>query len=100
MDRFARLIHGLDFVLEALRGDHRAELTVITDDYSYASGHHGPRDTRNKSGGLGPDCADANPAGLPGYTSIANHNIITARGEIDTGRKAHRNIVAASGVTR
>src|SRR5690349_8436802 len=100
MDRFACLIHRLDFVLETLRGDDRAELTVITNDYSYASGHRGPRDAGNKSGRLGANGADANPVGLTGDTGIANNNVITAGGEIDTGRNAQCDIVAASGVTR
>ena len=42
-DRFARLVHRLDRVLETRRGDDRAELTVGIDDYAYASRPRSPR---------------------------------------------------------
>ena len=98
MDRFARLIHRLDFVFEALRGNHRAELAVITNDNSYASGHHRPRDARNESGRLGSDCADANPVGLRRYTSVANIILLLPGSEIDPRRVAHGYVVPAGGV--
>src|SRR5437016_284462 len=47
-DRFARLVHRLDLVLETSGGDGRAELTVGSNDYSYSPRHSYPRDAGDK----------------------------------------------------
>src|SRR5439155_22755257 len=84
-DRFARLGHRFDCVLETLRGNDRAELTAITNDYSYASGQSDPRNPRDEGSGLCSARADADRVELASNTGVADIDIIAARGEINTG---------------
>jgi hypothetical protein len=98
-NRFTGLVHRLDVVLESLRGNYGTEPPVITNDYSYTSGHSDPRNPRYKGGGLRSDCADANCSIIAGFTVIADVDIVTARDQL-TGLAAQCDVAAARGVKK
>src|SRR5262245_31145497 len=100
-DRFAGLVHRLDLVLATLRGNYRAKPTVITNDYSYPSGHSDPRNPRDKRGRLRSDCADADSVRLATITArIADIDVGTTRGEIYPGLKTQRDVAATGSVVK
>src|SRR5437660_11464756 len=59
-DRFARLVHWLDLILESLRRDDRAQVTAAIDYYSNATRHGCPANAGDKCGALICYVADAN----------------------------------------
>ena len=83
-NRFARFVHRFDLVLETRRGSDRAELTVGIDDYSYASGNGGATNAGDK--GARREFL-ASPMRIvldsPASATIADIDVVTARGEID-----------------
>ena len=85
-DRFARLVHRLDLVLETRRGSGRAEVTVGIHDDRYASGNGCPADAGDKGGRLRSLRADADGVGLASNARVADIDIVIARGEIDRRR--------------
>ena len=84
-DRFARLVHRFNRVLETLRGDDSAELTVGPNDYSYSPRHSCPRNAGNTCFCLCSARANADALGLPSNTQVADIDIVTTGGEIKTG---------------
>src|SRR5947209_1036346 len=94
-DRFARLVHRLDRFLETLRGGGCAEVTIGIDNYPYASGNRGPTDAGDKGARVSPFGANADAPGLASYTSIADIDIVIARGEIHTGINAQGDVAFA-----
>src|SRR5205823_9679872 len=79
-DRFARFVHRLDPVLETLRGNDRAELTVGIDYYPYTPCNRYPIDPGDKGVRVRFSSADANGIGLARNTAIAYINIMIAGG--------------------
>src|SRR5437660_3295014 len=99
-DNFTGLIHRLHLVFEPLRGNDRAEFTVITNDYSYASGHNCSADASDKSGAVHSCRADTDGVGLISNPSVAYVDIVVADGEICTGSIAQCDVAAPGGVVR
>jgi hypothetical protein len=95
-DRFACFVHWLDRILETLRGNDCAELTVGPNDYSYASGHSHPRYAGDKCSCLCSCRADADGFGFTRNTSVTDIDIVTARCQIFAGIKAECDVVVAS----
>jgi hypothetical protein len=96
-DRFARFIHGLDIVLETLRGGCCAKLTRGI----YMNGcacNLCSTDAGDKGFFLGSHRADADGVGLTIDTIIAD--VVTAGGEMETGVKAQGDVAAADGVVK
>jgi len=83
-DRFACVVHWLDLVLKALRGGSDAEPAIWAYNHLAPSDRH-VCDASDKGGRLNPLGIDAYSAELPSSTSVADINIVTASGEIDTG---------------
>src|SRR5436190_979625 len=110
-NRFARLVHGLDLVLETLRGNYRAEVTAAIYNYPYTSGHSVPANAGDKGVSLPlvTAVADADCVGfayrgcwhrvsrlfLFGYGVGDDVNIVTARREILTGSCAQGDVAPA-----
>ena len=94
-NRFARLVHGLDLVLETLRGNYRAEVTAAIYNYPYTSGHSDPANAGDKRVRVSSYRADADCAGLASNTSVADVNIVTARREILTSSCAQGDVAEA-----
>src|SRR4029434_4464624 len=92
-DHFARLVHGLDLALETRRRDHRTEVTVGIDNYSYPVCDGYPADPGDKGVSLTSPRADADRSGLGCTTRIADVDIVTACGEVDAGVSAHCDVV-------
>jgi len=99
-NRFARLVHRLDVVLETLRGKYRAELTVGIYNYPYASCNRCPANAGDKGGRLGSFGADADGAGLASTTNVADINIVIARSKKKAGCFAQTNVTGAGGVAK
>src|SRR5438270_11320093 len=87
-NRFARLVHRLNLVLETLRGNYGAEVTVGIDNYLYTSGHRRPANAGNKGACLSSYCADPDGVGLGRHAGVANINIVTAGRKLGTGKNA------------
>src|SRR5204863_1603560 len=98
-DRFARLVHRLNRFLETFGGHHRTEMAVGVDDDAYACCHGRPTNAGDKRMRVSSFCANAHVIGLASFTFIANVDIVTARGEIDSGRIAYRDVAASRCVT-
>src|SRR5437762_3260683 len=110
-NRFTRLVHGLDLVLETLRGNYRAEVTTAIYNYPYTSGHSVPANAGDKGVSLPlvTAVADADCVGfayrgcwhrvsrlfLFGYGVGDDVNIVTARREILTGSCAQGDVAPA-----
>src|SRR5947208_2225823 len=119
-NRFARLVHGLDLVLETLRGNYRAEVTAAIYNYPYTSGHSDPANAGDKGVSLPlvTAVADADCVGLAyrgcwyrgcwyrgcwhrvsrlfGFGVGDDVNIVTTRREILTGSCAQDDVALAS----
>ena len=67
-DRFARLVHRLDCILETLRGDDCAEVAVGIDNDPHTSGDGDPTNASEISVGLSSYRADADGVGLGSNT--------------------------------
>ena len=63
-------------------------------------GNRCPANAGDKGFRLSSGCADADGSGLARDTTVANIDIVTARGEIDTGMKAQCDVVAAGCVVQ
>src|SRR5205807_3609466 len=83
-NRFAYLVHGLDLVLETLRGGCHAKLTVGVH-LNRCACNRGPTNASDKGSCLVSACADADSVGLISNTFVADVDIEVARGKIDTG---------------
>ena len=83
-DRFTRLVHRLDRVLETLRGGCRAKLTsgVYLNRYACNSCS---ADAGDKCFRLGSYRADADGIGFRSNTGVADVDVVISRGEILTG---------------
>src|SRR3989442_697014 len=85
-------------VLETRRGDHRAELTVGPDDYSYSTWHCCPRNASDKGISLLSCVADTNCVGLTCIPWVANIDIVATTSEIKSSFSAHCDVVTPGGV--
>src|SRR5439155_2232030 len=92
---FARLVHRLDRVLETLRGDNCAEVTIGIDDYPYASSNGCSTNTGDKRMRVSSFCANADVIGLASFTFVANIDVVTAGGEIGSGGIAQGDVAAS-----
>src|SRR5205823_2040093 len=96
-NRFARLVHRLDRVLETRRGGCRAKLTGGV----YLNGcacNCCPIDAGNKGFGLCSGRADANRPGFTRNASVANIDIVAASGKIPTCGNTQRDVAATARV--
>src|SRR5947209_2197131 len=95
-DRLARLVHWLNLILESLRGNDGAELTVCPDDHAHATWYSHSTDAGDECSSLSSGRADADLRGFTGANAgIANVDIVIARSEIPTGVKTQRDVVVA-----
>jgi hypothetical protein len=95
-NRFTRLLHGFDLILETLRRERRhTELTVGINDNGCAR-NRCSANARDKRGRLAAAYADG--AALAGNTAIADVDIVTAGGEITAGVNTYCDVGAATGV--
>jgi hypothetical protein len=78
-------------VLETLRGNDCAEVTVGIDNYPYASGYSGSRNTCDIGSSLA-NCANPHRIGLACDTYRANIDVVAARGEVGSGIKPQRSV--------
>src|SRR6266481_6469668 len=99
-DRFASLVHRLNRFLETFGGHHRTEMAVGVDDYPYASSDGRPTNAGDKRMRVSSFCANADVIGLASFTFIAYIDIVTARGQIDTGRIAYRDVAASARIAK
>ena len=97
-DRFAGLVHRLNFVFEPRRGGARAQLAVSIYKDRSASGSSLSTDAGNV-GGADERFADANCAAVAGNAHVANADIIIAGGKIRPGQ-IPQGSVAAAGVVQ
>jgi hypothetical protein len=96
----ADFTHGFDVILETCRGALHAQEAVGGDDNWGPEGLHIVTDTGDDGEYLCALNADPNCVGLGSSTWIADINIVTARGEIDTGIKPQGDVAAADGIAR
>src|SRR5439155_14460574 len=94
-NRFARLVHWFDCVLETLRGDYRAQVTIRVDNHPYTSSDGHSTDASDIGVRVSAYVADANSIALGRNTEVADVGIVIARGEISTGSSAQCDIAAA-----
>src|SRR6266446_612647 len=87
-DRFARLVHRLDCILETLRGYGRAKMTTAIYNNCYTRWNGCPTDASDVSSGLSSYRTDTDRIRLRLKTSAANIDIVTSCGQILTGLKA------------
>src|SRR4030095_15043978 len=87
-NRFARFVHWLDLVLKTLRRENRAELTVGTYNYPYASRSRGSANAGDKRGVVCSPRTDADSIGLAKNPSVTDSDVVTVVGEVKTGVRA------------
>src|SRR5947208_5565113 len=93
-NRFARLVHRFDRVLETLRGRCHAKLTVAI--YNNSRARNGPpANASDECRSLRSLLADTNGIGFPGNPSVKNIDVVTARGEISTSVIAQCDVAVA-----
>src|SRR6266513_4289188 len=99
-NRFARLAHGFDRVLETHRGGYGAEMTVGIHDDCYASGNSYPTNAGDKCILVSWYLADPNCVGLISNPSVADIDIVSTRGEVSTRMRAECDVEIADGIAR
>src|SRR5947209_2713991 len=98
-DRFARLVHRFDRVLETLRRNDRAELSVRPHNNTYTRGHGDSADASDKGGPLRASASDADLGLLIGATtSITNIDIVAPGHQSVTRQESDRNVAVTSRV--
>src|SRR5262249_39120195 len=81
-NRFARLVHRLDRVLETLRGDDRPEVTAGIYDNPDPARHRYPADTSDICIGLGSCRPNADRVGFGSDALVSNVDVVTTSGEL------------------
>src|SRR5438552_12799051 len=97
-DCFAGFVHRFDRFLETRRGCGGAEVTTVIYEDRYAGRHRHAENAGDKSVLVSWSGADANPGEITCNTSVADIDIVTARGDIEGGVKTQCNVRAAGGV--
>src|SRR5438552_2694837 len=81
-NRFARLVHRLNRVLEKRRGYGRAKMTTGIYDNCYTCWNGCPTNPGDKCGSLGSLLADTNCLGFTSNASVAYLDIVTSGGQV------------------
>src|SRR5439155_24092189 len=97
-DRFARFIHRLNRVLETLRGNDRAKLTIAINYYPDTPCNSDATDARDKGPTVSCCRADADGSEFVNSSPTFDVDVITARSVTYTGFMSYRDVVAAGGV--
>ena len=95
-NRFARLVHWFDRVLEPVRGNDCAEVTIGAHNYPYSISDSDPADSSDKGVSLDARCADANRVRVNSPSRMANIDVVAALLDIFAGKSAHRNVEIGS----
>ena len=93
----ARLVHLVNVLLETGRGRRHPKLTAAVY-LNRCAANRCPINAGHKRFRLGSLCANADGVGLGRNTSVADIDIVIARGEVDSGVNAKGDVVVAGGV--